>query len=164
MVKWLERLDHGAENRHEVVSSRLGFTMRQLEHSLCQPNSEWVPFRIGEGYGSDRRGMGSAFHQLCTKYSAKGNLKRSDFNFSNFIKQYWRQEADFASSIFKEHLTRKAFDQQSPEILIERWHNIAVDIQFSCIPDKDIYVFYLDRQFLSHPCYPTRGWIKITCI
>ena len=34
----------------------------------------------------------------------------------------------------------------------------------SCIPDKDIHVFYLDRQFLSHPCYLTRGWIKITCI
>ena len=82
----VRRLDHGAENRHEVVSSRLGFTMRQLENSHCQPNSEWVPFRIREGYGSDRRGMGSAFQQLCTKYSAKGNLKRSDFNFSNFIK------------------------------------------------------------------------------
>ena len=36
--------------------------------------------------------------------------------------------------------------------------------RFSCIPAKDIHVFYLDRQFLSHPCYPTRGRIKITCI
>ena len=26
----------------------------------------------------------------------------------------------------------------------------------SCIPDKDIYVFYLDGQFLSHPCYLTQ--------
>ena len=25
-------------------------------------------------------------------------------------------------------------------------------------------MFYLDRQFLSHPCYLTRGRIKITCI
>ena len=32
----------------------------------------------------------------------------------------------------------------------------------SCIPDKDIRVFYLDRQFLSHPCYLTQGRIKIT--
>ena len=26
------------------VSSRLGFAMRQLEKSLCQPCSKWVPF------------------------------------------------------------------------------------------------------------------------
>ena len=26
------------------VSSRLGFAMRRLENSLCQPNSKWVPF------------------------------------------------------------------------------------------------------------------------
>ena len=44
MVKWLERLDYGAESRHKVVSSRLGFAMQQLENSLCQPTSEWVPF------------------------------------------------------------------------------------------------------------------------
>ena len=35
---------------------------------------------------------------------------------------------------------------------------------FSCIPDKDIHVFYLGRQFISHPCCLTRGRIKITCI
>ena len=35
---------------------------------------------------------------------------------------------------------------------------------FSCIPDKDIRVFHLCLQILSHPCYLTRGWIKITCI
>ena len=34
----------------------------------------------------------------------------------------------------------------------------------SCIPDKDIRVFYLDRQVLSHPCYLTQERIKITCI
>ena len=34
----------------------------------------------------------------------------------------------------------------------------------SYIPDKDIHVFYLDGQFLSHPCYLTRSRIKITCI
>ena len=32
---WLERLDYGAESRRKVVSSRLGFAMRQLENSLC---------------------------------------------------------------------------------------------------------------------------------
>ena len=36
---------------------------------LCQPSSKWVPFRIREGLGSERRGMGSAFDQLCPRYS-----------------------------------------------------------------------------------------------
>ena len=44
VVKWLERLDYGAESHHKVVGSRLGFAMRRLENSLCQPTSEWVPF------------------------------------------------------------------------------------------------------------------------
>ena len=35
---------------------------------------------------------------------------------------------------------------------------------FSCIPDKNIHVFYLDRQFLSHPYHLTQNWIKIMCI
>ena len=37
--------------------------------------------------------------------------------------------------------------------------NLPSQFIFSCIPDKDIRVFYLDRQFLSHP-----GPDKITCI
>ena len=28
---------------------------------------------------------------------------------------------------------------------------VEVGMRLSCIPDKDIHVFYLDRQFLSHP-------------
>ena len=43
-VEWLERLDYGAECRRKVVRSRLGFAMRRLENSLCQPNNKWVPF------------------------------------------------------------------------------------------------------------------------
>ena len=43
MVDWLERLDYGAESRRKVVSSRLGFAIRRLENSLCQPSSQWVP-------------------------------------------------------------------------------------------------------------------------
>ena len=37
-------------------------------------------------------------------------------------------------------------------------------ILFSCTPDKDIRMFYLGRQFLSHSCYLTQHRIKITCI
>ena len=44
MVEWLERLDYGAEICRKVASSRLGFDMRRLENSLCQPNIKWVPF------------------------------------------------------------------------------------------------------------------------
>ena len=61
MVEWLERLDYGAESRRKVVRSRLGFAMRRLEKSLCQPRSKWKTlfvnpavngnlFRIREGY------------------------------------------------------------------------------------------------------------------
>ena len=37
VVKWLERLDYGAKSCRKVVSSRLGFAMRRLENSLCNP-------------------------------------------------------------------------------------------------------------------------------
>ena len=36
--------------------------------------------------------------------------------------------------------------------------------KFSCAPDKDIRLFHLCLQILSHPCYLTQGRIKITCI
>ena len=36
---------------------------------LSQPSCKWVPFSNWEGLGSKRRGMGSAFHQLCPRYS-----------------------------------------------------------------------------------------------
>ena len=44
VVEWLERLGYGAESRRKVVSSRLGFAMRRLENSICQPSSKWEPF------------------------------------------------------------------------------------------------------------------------
>ena len=44
VVECLERLDHGAESRRNVVSSTQGFAVRRLENSLCQPSSKWVPF------------------------------------------------------------------------------------------------------------------------
>ena len=42
--------------------------------------------------------------------------------------------------------------------------NTILAIQlFSCTPDKDIRVFHLYLQILSHPCYLTQDRIKITC-
>ena len=68
VVEWLERLDYGAESRRKVVSSRLGSAMRRLENSV-NPAVNGYLFRIREGLGSERRGMGSVFHQLCPRYS-----------------------------------------------------------------------------------------------
>ena len=68
MVEWLKRLDYSTESRRKVVSSKLGFAMRRLENSVNLAVNEYL-FRIREGSGSERRGMGSTFHQLCPRYS-----------------------------------------------------------------------------------------------
>ena len=47
MVEWLERLGHGAENRHKVVSSRLGLAMWRLENSVSPAVNGYL-FQIGE--------------------------------------------------------------------------------------------------------------------
>ena len=39
-VEWLERLGYGAKSRRKVVSSKLGFDMRQLENSFCQSGNK----------------------------------------------------------------------------------------------------------------------------
>ena len=39
-MECLKRLDYGAESCRTFVSSRLGFTMRHLENSVCQANSK----------------------------------------------------------------------------------------------------------------------------
>ena len=44
VVEWLERLGYGAESRRKVVNSRLGFAIRLLENSLCQPSNKWETF------------------------------------------------------------------------------------------------------------------------
>ena len=43
MVEWLEQLDM-AQKVAVKRSSGLGFAMRRLENSFCQPSSKWVPF------------------------------------------------------------------------------------------------------------------------
>ena len=55
-----------AENRRKAVSSRMGFAKRRMEHSPCQPSSEWVSF---SKQGRLRQRKGSDFHQLCPRYS-----------------------------------------------------------------------------------------------
>ena len=60
VVEWLERFTYGAESRRKVVSSRLGFTMWQLENSLCQLSNKWVPFFFELGKAKAAKGEGWA--------------------------------------------------------------------------------------------------------
>ena len=56
VVDWLERLGYGAESRRKVVRSPPGFAMSF---------DDWKTLSV-----SERRGMGSAFYQLCPGYCA----------------------------------------------------------------------------------------------
>lgn len=42
IVEWLKTLGCGAESRRKVVTTRLGFAIRQLEN--CQPSRKWISF------------------------------------------------------------------------------------------------------------------------
>ena len=53
IVKWLEWLSYGLENRCNVVSSRLGFAVRRLENSVSAAINGYL-FRIGGGVGGGR--------------------------------------------------------------------------------------------------------------
>ena len=53
----------------KVVSSRLGLAMQDWKNLSVNPAVNEYLFLIREGYGSERRGMGSTFHQLCLRYS-----------------------------------------------------------------------------------------------
>ena len=50
------------------MSSRLGFAARRLENSV-NPAVNGCLFRIKEGYDSERRGKGPAYHQICSRDS-----------------------------------------------------------------------------------------------
>ena len=39
------------------------------KNSLCQPSSNWYPFRISVGWGSERKGLGWALHNMCPRYT-----------------------------------------------------------------------------------------------
>ena len=70
MVEWLERLGYGAETCGKVVSSRLGSPCDDWKTLSVHQAENWLPFfRIREGQGSERRGIGSAVHQPCPRYS-----------------------------------------------------------------------------------------------
>ena len=69
MVEWLEELDYGVESGRKIVISSSGFAMGRLETLSVDPAVNGYLFRIREGLGSERRGIGSTFHQLCLCWS-----------------------------------------------------------------------------------------------
>ena len=73
MVEWFERLDYGAESRRKVVSSRLASPCDDWKTLYVPSAVNGYLFRIRESKGSGRRGMDSAFHQLCPRYSGTLN-------------------------------------------------------------------------------------------
>lgn len=65
VVKWLETLIYGAENRQVVVSSNPTLPSDVWKTLSVNPAVIGYPFRIRKGQGCERRWMGSALHQLC---------------------------------------------------------------------------------------------------
>ena len=57
-------LGYGAEKRRKVVSSRLGFAIRRLESSLCQPNSKSNQRRIRQQKEKDGLCLSSAVPKI----------------------------------------------------------------------------------------------------
>ena len=123
--------------------------------------------------------VGSAFHKLCPKNNGSLILPTPtatrpleaftlpSLAYKKFF-TYIRQQTHY---IFFNNLYIVLILYSFIEYTLCSKNNVHVAHQirffgicFSCIPDKEIHVFYLDRQFLSHPCYLTQGWIKITCI
>ena len=74
IVEWSETLGYGAESHRKFVRSR--------ETRFCHPSDDWKTLSVNSaenGYFSnqervnqrkdERKGMGSASHQLCPRYS-----------------------------------------------------------------------------------------------
>ena len=69
VVKWLEQLGYSAESRRIAWVRGSASPCGDWKTLSVNPAVNEYLFRIREGYGSERRGMGSAFHQLCPRYS-----------------------------------------------------------------------------------------------
>ena len=69
MVEWLEQLGYGAESRRKAWVRGSASPCGDWKTLSVNPAVNGYLFRIREGYGSERKGTGSAFHQLCPRYS-----------------------------------------------------------------------------------------------
>ena len=61
VVEWLERLGFGAESCRKVVSSRLGFAMRQLENFLSAQPLHGYFFESGKDKAAKGEGWAPPF-------------------------------------------------------------------------------------------------------
>ena len=61
MVKWLERLSYGEESCRKVVSSRLGFVMRQWKTLSVNPAVNGTFFESGNDKAAKREGLAPPF-------------------------------------------------------------------------------------------------------
>ena len=69
MVEWLEWLSYGAESRRKARVPGWALACGDWKTLYVGPAVNGYLFLIREGQGSKRRGMDSAFHQLCPRYS-----------------------------------------------------------------------------------------------
>ena len=61
-------LGYGADGCFKVLSLRLGFAMKRLQNSLCQP--KWVPFfELGKDKAAKGEEWALSFHLLCPRDS-----------------------------------------------------------------------------------------------
>ena len=69
MVDWLERLNYGAESRRKACVRGWASPCDDWKTLSVNQAVNWYLFHNMECWGSERRGMSSAFHQLCQRYS-----------------------------------------------------------------------------------------------
>ena len=73
MVEWLEQLGYGAESCRKAPVQGWALPCKDWKTLSVNPAVNGYLFRIRERKGSEKRGMGSAFHQLCLRYTGESN-------------------------------------------------------------------------------------------
>ena len=70
IVELVEWLDYGTKSRRKVLSvGGWASLCKDWKTLSVHPAVNGYLFRIREGQGSERRGMGFAFHLLCPRYN-----------------------------------------------------------------------------------------------
>ena len=69
VVGWSERLDYGVESRRKAWVRGCASPCDDFKTLSVNPAVNGYFLRIREGQDGERRKMGSAFHQLCPRYS-----------------------------------------------------------------------------------------------
>ena len=136
------------------VSSRLGFAMRRLEHSLCQPSRKWVSFfnkgRIRQRKERDGLRLSSAVHKIQWDSNPTAPMtirlwETFTFTFYNLIYGYssslaypitlqglWGTADDFATALFHLILSSAVLVELAKSIPV---HSLILSSHhFFCLP------------------------------